>query len=147
MSRLAGIGVRVEPATPRDGAVAHWGLGSGVLAILSEIADRLEQLAHDGTTATIDLRSLPMSPDDRLRLRDALGNGEIVASLHADGVSTMRETAIGGVWWIELCNEENEVQACFIEIAPVPSLLFSAAEDITRGAATLRTRLAAQAMP
>jgi hydrogenase maturation protease len=61
----------------------------------------LERLAESQIPAAIDLRSLPMSPQDRIELQRALGEGEVQATVTADGLSTIRETRISGVWWVE----------------------------------------------
>src|SRR5271155_3647496 len=95
MSRLSEISVRIEAPTRLGG------LGDGVGAVLSELLSMLERIAAGGEADTIDLRSLPMSPEDRTKLQAALGHGEVHASLHSDGVSTLQETAVSGVWWVE----------------------------------------------
>ena len=69
MSRLAEIPIRIEslPET-LPGAAAAGGLGGGVAALLTEIASLLARLAETRLPAAIDLRSLPMSPQDRSEL-------------------------------------------------------------------------------
>ena len=133
--KLADIGVRVDEG---------WGLGGGVDAILSEIAVRLDRLVESGEGDAIDLRSLPLAPRDRELLIDALGTGEVEATLQVDGLTQVRETGIAGVWWIEHCDARGERIAEFIEVARIPDILDVAAEDIGRGAAALRERLAAR---
>ena len=132
MMRLADIGVSIESG----------GLGAGVTALLHEIADGVERLAADGETGAIDLGSLPLSPLDRECLHRMLGTGEVEATLKVDGLSEIHETGIPGVWWIEHRDPRGELIAELIEIAQVPGILNAAAEDIGRGAALLRARLA-----
>ena len=70
LSRLSDIAIRIEgpalaggPAPSADSARSG-GLGHGVSAILAELATLLEQLEESQTPTAIDLRSLPMSPQD-----------------------------------------------------------------------------------
>ena len=134
MSRLSDIAVRVE-AAPRIG-----GLGGGVQAVLSELVGMLEALASGGESATIDLRSLPMSPQDRIELQSALGEGELQATLMADGLSTLRETGVSGVWWIEHRDRDGDLIAELIEVTTIPSILEASLDEVAVSARTLRAR-------
>jgi hydrogenase-1 operon protein HyaF len=138
VSRLSEISVRVEvPA--RVG-----GLGGGVQAVLSELANMLEALAGGAPSAAIDLRSLPMSPQDRIELQAALGDGEVRATLTAGGMSILRETALSGVWWIEHRDEKEELIAELIEVGTFPAILETSLDEAALSARTLRERLAAR---
>ena len=135
MSRLSQIAVRIELPVP------HGGLGGGVAAVLSEVAGMLDRVARGGETATIDVRSLPMSPEDRIALHAALGDGEVQVTLNTEGVSSLQETGVSGVWWVEHRDRQGEVVAELIEVAPFPAILGASIEDMAAGAAELRTRL------
>jgi hydrogenase-1 operon protein HyaF len=135
MTRLEDIAVRVEPP------VRTGGLGGGVAAVLSEIVGMLEELARGGSPATVDLRSLPMSPTDRSELKSALGEGEVQATLDADGLSTLRETRVSGVWWVEHRDRQGELIAELLEVTSVPQILTSASDEIAAGARELRERI------
>jgi hydrogenase-1 operon protein HyaF len=132
MSRLADIPVRIEPA------VRTGGLGGGVTAILAELAALLERLAEHGDAGAIDLRSLPMSAQDRAALQAVLGEGEVQATLQADGASSIRETQVAGVWWIENRDRHGEIIAELLEVAAVPLILGRAADEIAAAARRLR---------
>ena len=130
LTRLEDISVRVEPANGgispvaagavTAGAVAAGGLGGGVAAILTELVTLLERLAESDIAAAIDLRSLPMSPQDRVELERALGDGEVQATVTAQGVSTIRETRISGIWWVEHRDPQGELIAELLEVTRVP---------------------------
>lgn len=105
----------------------------------------LETLVAGGPSATIDLRSLPMSPQDRNELQFALGEGEVKATLDADGLSTLRETGVCGIWWIEHRDRHGELIAELLEVARVPYILESAPDELARGAGELRTRISLRA--
>jgi hydrogenase-1 operon protein HyaF len=141
LSRLADIAIRVEPPT-RIG-----GLGGGVAAILIELVTRLERLAAGEAPATIDLRSLPMSPQDRTELQRVLGEGEVQATVNAAGLSSIRETRISGVWWVEHRDERGELIAELIEVTRVPEILASAPDEIAAAARELRARITVGAAP
>ncbi len=156
MSRLAEIPIRIEgmptgSESPRESPLGHgglapvatFGLGGGVAAILVELTGLLEQLAQRGTPAAIDLRSLPMSPQDRIELKSALGEGEVRATIDAEGATSIQEARISGVWWVEHRNRQGELIAELLEVARVPAILARASDEIARGAQALREQIAA----
>jgi hydrogenase-1 operon protein HyaF len=158
VSRLSEIPVRVEglgrtSAPVPTAAVAATpaptlpGLGGGIAAILSELAMLLERLATQGESAMIDLSSLPMSDLDRLELQRVLGTGEVCATLDAQGVSTVRETGIAGVWWIDHRNASGEPLAELLEVALCPQILASAPDEVLNAAGALRARNSPVASP
>jgi hydrogenase-1 operon protein HyaF len=143
VSRLAEIPIRIEtpPAGALSGPAPSGGLGGGVAALLTEIASLLVRLAETQLPAAIDLRSLPMSPQDRSELQAVLGEGEVRATIEAEGISTLRETRMSGVWWIEHRDAQGELVAELLEIAHVPAILASATDEIAAAARTLREHL------
>ena len=154
MSRLHEIPIRIEgPALPGGPASADApaplqqppsvGLGGGVAAILTELLAMLERLAASQTPAAIDLRSLPMSPQDRTELKSALGEGEVRATVAAEGVSIIQETGISGVWWVEHRNRLGELIAEALEVTRVPEILSRASDEIAVGASVLREQMKA----
>ncbi|HUN75914.1 MAG TPA: hydrogenase expression/formation C-terminal domain-containing protein [Steroidobacteraceae bacterium] len=144
MSRLAGIPIRIEGAPHADPPASLTGtIGGGVRALLTEIATHLERVASGGEAFAIDLRTLPMSPEDLAQLSAALGHGEVEITLHAGGESIIRETAVHGVWWAEHRDRDGAVIASFIEIATAPQILLVDADELQQGAAQLRIALRA----
>lgn len=117
------------------------GLTGQAEAVLREIAALLGKLVATGSEGGIDLRSLPLSVEDRAWLRDRLGKGEVSISLDAGGVSCIEETAIAGIWWVEHRNEADELVGEFIEVARVPSLVSVHPDDIQEGLKQLRSVL------
>lgn len=141
MSRLTDIPIRIEAPARRELPPEITGLGGGVGAILSELVRLLEGLANGGAPASIDLRSLPMSPEDRAQLQQVLGEGEVQASVNAQGLSRIRETQVAGVWWVEHFDRGEELLAESIEVAPVPAILACALDEIAAAASHLRARI------
>lgn len=138
MSGLDDIGVKVIASSE---SVA--GETGNVHPILHEIRARLEMLLATGEGSGIDLRSLPMSPQDYARLRDLLGLGEIGATLELLGPSEIRETAFPGVWWITHRNPGGDILAEVIEVTGIPEILKSQPADVQAGLARLREQLEA----
>lgn len=126
MSNLEDISVRIQAREPEASS-------EQVLAVLSEIRSRLERLIAEGKAHSIDLRSLPLPPADYEALADGLGTGEIRASMHALGPSTVCETSVPGVWWITHRNSDDEIVAEFIEITHCPEILATPREDLAQG--------------
>jgi hydrogenase-1 operon protein HyaF len=116
-----------------EAAQADAGLSGNAPVLLREIAEHVQQLLTDGTTATIDLGALPMTPADLDWLRKTLGQGELDITLNADGESSLTETACPGVWWVIHRNERGAVASEFIEVAHVPDLAKAHPEDIKIG--------------
>lgn len=108
-------------------------LSGNAPVLLREIAEYVRQLLQGGEASAIDLRALPLTPDDLDWLRDKLGEGEVVATLDSDGESTLAETACPGVWWVTHRNERGTVVSEFIEVTFVPELLKAHAEDVKIG--------------
>jgi hydrogenase-1 operon protein HyaF len=104
-----------------------------IAALLAEISTMLEQLIGRGTSSMIDLKSLPLSPQEYEQLRFTLGQGEVTARLEAIGPSEIIETHYPGVWWVTHYNVEGDIIADMIEIASVPGILHSQPEDMRVG--------------
>jgi HupH hydrogenase expression protein, C-terminal conserved region len=110
-------------------------------ALLTEIAAHLERLAQDGTTASIDLNSLPFAPGEYEQLRELLGQGEATAHIEALGPTDISETCYPGVWWVTHYNVEGDIVADRIEITVIPEILKSQPEDIIMGLELMKERL------
>jgi hydrogenase-1 operon protein HyaF len=153
MSRLADIPIRIEPSARHEPSAwsetppAVGGLGGAIAAILSELATLLDGLLDAEVPGMIDLRSLPMSPLDRAQLLRVLGQGEVQATVNAEGLSMLRETGVSGVWWVEHFDPRGELIAELLEVTRVPQLLASASDEIAAGARTLRERITVPAQP
>lgn len=109
--------------------------------ILNEIRLGLDRLLNDGNATVIDLQRIPLSVDDELHLQEALGEGEVRATIDTLGVSTVQESGIAGVWWIIHHDEFGAVLGKFIEVTTIPELLKSQPQDIARGRRKLHTSL------
>jgi hydrogenase-1 operon protein HyaF len=148
LSRLAEIPIRIEGTAPPPAAAPYGGLGVGAIAaLLMELASLLDNLATTQRSAAIDLRSLPMSPEDRSELQRVLGEGEVRATIQTQGLSTLRETRMSGVWWVEHRDARGELIAELLEVAQVPAILASASEEIAAAARALREHLRSGAPP
>jgi len=110
-------------------------------SVLSEIGALLARLAEHGESASIDLRSLPLTDADRTQLQELLGRGEVTASLDLMGRSEVRETGFAGVWWIRHMGAGEQVSSEEIAVTPVPEILHSHPADIAASVARLQHRL------
>jgi hydrogenase-1 operon protein HyaF len=128
MGGLDDIPVRVENPS--------WTTGNAV-PLLNEIRHALMALLESGQETVIDLQSLPLGPADETQLLEALGNGEVEAHLDTLGNSTIRETQVSGVWFVEHYNADEQPLSKFIEITHIPSILKAQPEDIRAGLARL----------
>ena len=133
--------VVLPPGVPSPTAPAVSGPSTAALALLHEIATRVDALLAHGETNRIDLRSLPLAPADLARLRALLGRGAVQARLDALGDSEVCETGCPGVWWLTHRDAGGEVMAELIEVAAMPAILASPREDIAAGQAQLQRLL------
>ncbi len=122
------------------GAVANLPTGNA-LPILAEIQEALGRLIESGTTAVIDLGSIPFTGGDEKILQEILGDGEVNAVLNAMGESFVQETAIPGVWRVDHYDLQGKTQARFIEVTFIPDILRTQPEDALRGHEMLAERL------
>lgn len=134
MNSLGGIGIKVVDE-------GRHGSNENAKALLHEIDNLLQQLLDKGETGVIDLRAIPLAPDEYHYLETMLGEGEISAELKALGKSTVRETAIPGVWWIVHYSSNGEVMAELLEVSAIPEILKSNPVDIKDGLAFLHEQL------
>lgn len=130
MSALVNISVKVVDEL--SAANAH--------AILREVEALLERLVAGGESGAIDLRALPLAPADMELLARELGEGEVSASIQANGLSVVRETAYAGIWWVTHHDENDAVVAEFIEVCAIPEVLKSQQVDMSHALARLRRR-------
>jgi len=110
-------------------------------AILVEIAELLQQLAEKDVSGAINLRSLPLSEEDRTRLEDRLGHGEVSAQLDVAGTTEVWETSYPGVWWIRHHGGDGRIAAEEIAVTHVPEFLMSPKEDIRAAAARINAEM------
>ncbi|MBT3361323.1 MAG: hydrogenase expression/formation protein [Rhodospirillales bacterium] len=111
-------------------------------SVLIEIHQAVSALLEDGSESAIDVSSMPLSAADFASLEEALGCGEVEATIDAGGKSRVRETGVSGVWIVEHFSEGGGVLAKTIEICETPSILRAHREDIEAGRDELGRRLA-----
>jgi hydrogenase-1 operon protein HyaF len=110
-------------------------------AVLREIHRMLEILVTNNEVNSIDLSSLPLSPEDRQLLEETLGEGEVTAEVNSLGPTRVLETGIPGVWWVRHYNADGEVMAEFIEVTDCPEILLTPQEDMKDGLEALHALL------
>ena len=141
MSQLAEAPFRVEPSSRIQPPTSGGALGGSVAAILFELVTLLDRFASGESPAAIDLRSLPMSLQDRAELQRVLGAGEVQATVSVAGLSRIRETRVSGIWWVEHYDQGGKLVAELIEVGRVPGIPSSAPDDICAGARDLRAQI------
>ena len=136
MNHIKGIPIATDGMTSIP-VLSH----GNAMPLLHEIEVLLSDLATTGKLASIDLRSLPMLPEDYEKLREVLGEGEVSATVDVLGPTLVRETAIHGVWWVTHQNVDNEVTAQFIEVTYMPEILKTHPADARAAVEILRSRM------
>lgn len=113
------------------------GLSGNARPLLREIAEMMRTLAATGAPGILDLAALPLTPADKTWLRERLGPGQVQATLDAEGISSVEETACPGVWWVTHRDTRERVLSEFIEVTLVPEILKAHPEDVEMGQAYL----------
>ena len=116
-------------------------IGGGVKAIGFEILSYLEKLRSTGEAAAIDMKTLPMAPEEYQGLKDMLGQGELDLTIDIDGPTRLRETAYAGVWWVQHKDRQDQILSEYIEINHVPEFLRAQDDQVTAAIKELGERL------
>ncbi len=112
-----------------------------VALIRRQLVELIQALLNEERSGSIDLSALGLDEDERGRLLEELGEGEITAEAFDVGPMLVRETGIPGVWWLTHHNPEGEVLGEFLEVAYCPDVLIAAVDDVRDGLSALRARL------
>jgi hydrogenase-1 operon protein HyaF len=133
VEKIEAVSVVVEDrysTATNESACSHSTAATGnLLPLLHEVRHALQRWLDEGETHIIDLRAMPMSPDEEERLLALLGQGEVRADLSALGRSEIVETTFPGVWLVTHCNEGGTTVGRFIEVCAVPDILMSQSWD------------------
>lgn len=116
-------------------------IGGGVKAIGFEILAHLERFLENGEAAAIDMRSLPMAPNEYNELIDMLGQGELDLTIDMAGPTRIRETAYSGVWWVQHKGPDDRILSEYIEINRIPDFLCAQTDQIEDAVRELNDRL------
>ena len=136
MSGLPSIPVQVEAQA--GGGSRH----GNALAILYEVRHALERLIDTGEATRIDLSAIPFGAADEAGLTALLGTGEVHATIEALGPTSVRETAIPGVWLVDHRNTAGERLTLHLEITCIPGILRTQCRELDTAVAALDARLA-----
>ena len=112
-----------------------------VRALLEELAELISNLVNRDEPGYIDIRSIPLMPQDVEFLKQFLGAGEVSATVDALGETQVIETSIPAVWWIVNRNTAGEIISEFIEVATAPEILKTQRMDLHDAPEILRRRM------
>tara|TARA_R110002167_G_scaffold25986_7_gene89673 strand:+ start:291 stop:722 length:432 start_codon:yes stop_codon:yes gene_type:complete len=108
-----------------------------IVPLLHEIRHALITLLDSNAETVIDLRRLPLSPEEEEKLETFLGTGEVKADISALGDTTILESRYSGVWLETHYNEASEVMGKYICVARVPAIVLAQPEDMALSVARL----------
>lgn len=111
--------------------------------LLREIEQALRELIDDAKETVIDLAAMPFSAQDEQDLKSYLGSGEVIATMNAFGPTSIEETGVSGVWWVEHKDAEGRRLTLHLEVARVPAIMVTPADDLREGLAGLQASLSA----
>jgi hydrogenase-1 operon protein HyaF len=109
--------------------------------LLHEIVAALRNLAAHGERRTLFLSQFPMSEEDALFLQKFLGRGRTTIQMSGDHPTIWRESATPGVWWGEYYDGPKKIALRTIEIAHVPELALTPADEVREGITALEQRI------
>ena len=111
-----------------------------VMALLQELQGMHSELVHTGKATSLDIRSLPLIPDDYTYLKSLLGEGEVTATINALGPTKINETEIPGVWWVTHYNTDDMILAESIEVTELPEMLKTQKQDLQQAIALFKLK-------
>lgn len=111
-------------------------------AIVTELASLLERFVSTGEPGAVDLRGLPMTDADTMRLEELLGRGEVRAEIDVAGRSEVWETAYAGVWWVRHRGADDRIAAEEIIVDRIPAILATHEDDARQASGRLRAAVA-----
>ncbi|CCQ72243.1 Hydrogenase expression/formation protein hupH (C-terminal conserved region) [Magnetospira sp. QH-2] len=117
-------------------------VSGAVEAILNQLSGDLERLVKDGIQTAIDLRTLPLTDPEIIQLIAFLGEGEVSATVNAQGRSDVRETVYPGLWLVTHFDGSERQQGQLIEVTDIPEILKTQRADALAGQQALSKRLA-----
>ncbi len=117
--------IPIYPVEERDPA------GTGVVeALMREITSALARYAQERVVHVIDLTAMPLSDEDRRRLDERLGEGELTIDIRSLLHTRIEETRHAGVWRVRHCEPDGDVRSERIEIVDVPQIVRASDADI-----------------
>ncbi len=126
MRGLADIPVRIARHAAPDTAPSPQ-----VGALLQELHALITALQTTEKGGTIDIRSYPLSPQDREQLYLILGEGEVSARIDALGPSEIQETRIPGIWRVTHYNEHRSMLTEHVVVTRIPDILMTDPRDLS----------------
>ncbi len=112
-----------------------------VIPLLHEIRHALSRLWEQKKETVIDLRRIPLSPDEDIKLTTFLGAGEVQATINALGLAEIQETSYSGVWIETHHNSDGEILGKYISVSIVPAILRAQPEEIQSSSVQLNDDL------
>ena len=109
--------------------------------LLMEVEQALRELIDSGKETIIDLAAMPFSDQDELDLREFLGSGEVSAIMNAYGPTSIEETGLPGVWWVEHKDAEERRLTLHLEITRVPAILMTPEDDLGNSLSRLQASI------
>ena len=111
-------------------------------AVLHEVRNALTALADTGVTHTLFIDKMGLSTEDRLCVREFLGQGSLRIRLEGSfEPAEWLESGVAGVWYGVFFNQSGQPLLETLEIAFFPAVAAAQTEDVRLGAEVLRQRL------
>ena len=108
-----------------------------VMPVLSEVRERVANLAPGEPAHVINFSLLPMSPGDMAFLQTTLGPGPVRLVSRGYGHCRVVATAVRGVWSVQFTNASDAVVLDTLEIVEIPAAVLAADEDFQDSAERL----------
>jgi len=99
--------------------------------LVHEIRHALFQLIESGKESSIDLRRLPLSPQEEHQLETFLGYGEVKADIQALGDTVLIESRFSGVWLETHYNQTSDILGKYVHICICPQLIKAQHQDMS----------------
>jgi hydrogenase-1 operon protein HyaF len=120
-----------------DSSEAPSGVNNAI-PLLTEINDKIAEVADSTEPYVINLTLLPQSEEDQLFLEESLGKGYVTILSRGYGNCRVTSTLTQNVWWVQYFNSQDAIILNTLEVTFVPIVVCASQEDIEDSAQRLK---------
>jgi hydrogenase-1 operon protein HyaF len=111
---------------------------NNAIPLLSEINDKIPEVASATEPHVINLTLLPQSEEDLAFLTERLDKGYVTILSRGYGNCRVSSTLTNNVWWVQYFNSQDAIILNTLEVTAVPIVVCASQEDIEDSAQRLQ---------
>ena len=111
---------------------------NNAIPLVSEINDKIPEVAGSTEPHVINLTLLPQSEEDLAFLEQRLGKGYVTILSRGYGNCRVSSTLTNNVWWVQYFNSQDAIILNTLEVTAVPIVVCASQVDIEDSAQRLQ---------